>query len=120
MILNYYKVFVNLYLTIIFLFYINILNTIKAVKEHFSLEDIDLIKSKLLEAEISKKKLLYKHTEKTFSKMDMSEFKKDYSKLTRRVNHNSMQNLVHLHLAEQIFRFNHNYDEVYNEITRFI
>lgn len=52
--------------------------------------------------------------------MDMLEFKKDYSKLTRRVNHNSMQNLVHLHLAEQIFRFNHNYDEVYNETTRFI
>ena len=52
--------------------------------------------------------------------MDMLEFKKDYSKLTRRVNHNSMQNFVHLHLAEQIFRFNHNYDEVYNETTRFI
>ena len=69
---------------------------------------------------ISKKKLLHKYTEKPFSKMDMLEFKKDYSKLTRRVNHNSMQNFVHLHLAEQIFRFNHNYDEVYNEITRFI
>lgn len=69
---------------------------------------------------ISKKKLLHKHTEKPFSKIDMLEFKKDYSKLTRRVNHNSMQNLVHLHLAEQIFRFNHNYDEVYNETTRFI
>lgn len=69
---------------------------------------------------ISKKKLLHKHTEKLFSKMDMLEFKKDYSKLTRRVNHNSMQNLVHLHLSEQIFRFNHNYDEVYEEITRFI
>lgn len=69
---------------------------------------------------ISKKKLLHKHAEKPFSKMDMLEFKKDYSKLTRRVNHNSMQNLVHLHLSEQIFRFNHNYDEVYNEITRFI
>ena len=58
MILNYYKVFVNLYLTIIFLFYINILNTIKAVKEHFSLEDIDLIKSKLIDAEISKEELI--------------------------------------------------------------
>lgn len=69
---------------------------------------------------ISKKKLLHKYTEKPFSKMDMLEFKKDYSKLTRRVNHNSMQNFVHLHLAEQIFRFNHNYDEVYEEITRFI
>lgn len=69
---------------------------------------------------ISKKKLLHKHAEKPFSKMDMLEFKKDYSKLTRRVNHNSMQNFVHLHLAEQIFRFNHNYDEVNEEITRFI
>ena len=68
----------------------------------------------------AKKKLLHKHTEKPFSKIDMLEFKKDYSKLTRRVNHNSMQNLVHLHLAEQIFRFNHNYDKVYEEITRFI
>ena len=37
-----------------------------------------------------------------------------------RVNHNSMQNFVHLHLAEQIFRFHHNYDEVNEEITRFI
>ena len=32
--------------------------TIKAVKEHFSLEDIDLIKSKLIEAEISKEELI--------------------------------------------------------------
>ena len=32
--------------------------TIKAVKEHFSLEDIDLIKSKLIDAEISKEELI--------------------------------------------------------------
>lgn len=68
----------------------------------------------------SKKKLISKFQEQAFSKSDMLEFKKDYSKLTRRVNHNSMQNFVHLHLAEQIFRFAHNYDEVYEEITRFI
>ena len=32
--------------------------TIKAVKEHFSLEDIDLIKSKLIDAEILKEELI--------------------------------------------------------------
>ena len=65
-------------------------------------------------------KLISESQEQAFLRSDKSEFKKDYSKLTRRVNHNSMQNLVHLHLAEQIFRFNHNYDKVYEEITRFI
>ena len=38
--------------------------TIKAVKEHFSLEDIDLIKSKLIDAEISKEELIIEQLKK--------------------------------------------------------
>jgi hypothetical protein len=69
---------------------------------------------------ISKKKLQHTLPEKPFPKTDMLEFKKDYSKLTRRVNHNTMCNFVHLHLAEQIFRLNNDYDSVYEELIKLL
>ena len=46
--------------------------TIKAVKEHFSLEDIDLIKSKLIEAEILKEELIIEQPV-----IEKQEFKKE-------------------------------------------
>lgn len=49
--------------------------TIKAVKEHFSLEDIDLIKSKLIEAEISKEELIIEQ-----SAIEKQEVKKEKTK----------------------------------------
>lgn len=53
---------------------------------------------------------------KPISKNDVTEFKKVYLKLTRRIYHNSMYNLIHYHLAEQIFRLEHSYDDIYEEI----
>ena len=65
---------------------------------------------------VSAKKLQNLSPSKPITKNDVVEFKKVYLKLTRRIYHNSMYNLMHYHIAEQIFRLEHGYDDIYEEI----
>lgn len=65
---------------------------------------------------VSAKKIQNLSPSKPITKNDVVEFKKVYLKLTRRIYHNSMYNLMHYHIAEQIFRLEHSYDDIYEEI----
>jgi hypothetical protein len=64
---------------------------------------------------VSNIRLKTNKTEKSLSKTEDKEFRKTYLKLTRKITHNTMENNLTYHIAEQLWRMDKSFDNLIEE-----